>query len=222
MVKKLLESLKKIFIDANSLYIAVLVIYLCIIFFVPERKLFFVITVIFISTIVYVFKNFEAGLFFGYLVLHMFPVGQLYRVVFLTQQQLFYIERYSFGKAGFFVLSPSYIIGFTIFIVVAARLLFYPDKRRIFSTELYFLFGLMMLKVVSGVFAQFAPTYSVLSAFEIVYIIAWGYLGICLQNKNNFTVNNLFATISLLQLYQAGVVFVQWLRQRPIGILLEQ
>ncbi len=197
-----------------------LTLFLFVTLIIPERKAFFIVSILFLFGLFYALRDWSRVLFFGYFVLNMFPVGQVYRFVLLSEEELFFNARFPFGREAFFLLSPAFIVGLLLMARVI-QLVFLHNHRRVMTAETGLIGLCILLKFLSAVFAQNTMILSLLWSIGLVELYSWLLLHFLIKPMADDVKKKLIYTLLALVLFQGAGVLAQWVRQQPIGILIE-
>ena len=221
----LIKKIKNIISSPDLAFIYLTALYLVTVVFVSERKVFFAVSFVFVCGLYYIFRNWKTTLLFGFMILRVLPVGQTYKFLMTGPQDnpaLFYAGRYQEGRSAFLVLSPAYTIGCALIILSAYLMVKMYVMRRLIPIEFLLLLVVVCLKFVSSLFAQAVPVYSFFHVLEVVMVSAWGIVLFEAAWTGSKIMNRVMYSTGILSLFEFILVVFQWIRQKPIGLLIEQ
>jgi hypothetical protein len=191
--------------------------------FIPNNKLFFILSSVFVSLILLITKSIFSTFIFSYIPLSIFSIGQEYSFL-AVPKSIILSSQYPDGRMLSFIFSPHTVL--LLSIIGITFLGFLLKKIKIFN--------LVVLSLLSVVFfIIFSASRSLyFSGFSMIYSLHWlGYVSFLLifinyfnslskSRKNRFW-KVLFFQISISLIFISSISAFQMVKRSPLGLNIE-
>lgn len=190
---------------------------------IPNNKLFFALTVIYVCSQLFITKSFATTLLYVFIPLSIYSIGLTYSFT-AVPKIIIVSDNYPEGRILSVVFSPYFVL-----LISSIGLLltsFFSKKGKIFSLETILLLISILAIILSATKSIYFPIYS--TAFAS-YWLGLSCLAIFLANnfqvlkskKQTTTLITLFFQISLTILFVSTIAFFQLIKRSPLGLAIE-
>lgn len=192
---------------------------------IPNNKVFFVLSTIYIVSQFIITKSFIATLLYSFIPLSIFSIGQTYTFL-AVPKAITFSRQYPEGRTLSFVFSP-YIVLLLSGVGVTFVSLFHWKKGLLrFNLVILALFFTIAFIVFSAQQTAYFQVFSMvnslrwLSGGTLVLLFANYYKSLNIRQRVN-AILTLFSQITLTLLFISSIVLLQFIKRAPLGLTIE-
>lgn len=190
---------------------------------IPNNKLFFALTVIYVCSQLLITKSFAITLLYTFIPLSIYSIGLTYSFT-AVPKTIIVSDNYPEGRILSVTFSPYFVLLLSNIGLLFA--FFISKKRKVFKLETIILLGAILAIILSATKSTYFPIYSTVFAS---YWLGLSCLAIflannfrALKNKDQITtLITLFFQTSLTILFISTIALFQLIKRSPLGLTIE-
>ena len=192
---------------------------------IPSNKIFFIIATVYVLSLVLITQSVAKAFLYAFLPLTMILIGQVYITTVIPFQALKKTVGYE-GRQFYFRFSPIFVLQLTAIALLVMEAIRRRGRLGLDITHL-FVFGCMLFRIISAVYTEHYPVYSLTIMIGLFGVVSWVVLTqLLLTSVPRAVMIHLIKTfllvIILMSTVQSAVAVSQYLKKSTLNIRIEQ